>query len=213
MCKTFKKVECGHEHFYSIVIVLAITPILLLRRLAAVGVFSVVILCFTFLAIGIIVYLSARIFIMTAEEASETYHIQLTEDDRVYNQWDTSMLPLFCATMMTLFEGNQQILNVYAEIEKSQDFFTIALVIILVLTLLIACTVGYLGYLAFGSTTKSLILYNLPNGDSLAITAKICYILTIMGSFTLVIQPIYYILERGYWYKENLYAVPPSKQK
>jgi amino acid permease len=97
------------------------------------------------------------------------------------------MLPLFCATMMTLFEGNQQILNVYAEVDKPQDFFMITLVIIIVLTVIIASTVGYLGYLAFGATTKSLILYNLPNDDPLSIMAKCCYILTIMGSFVLVI--------------------------
>ena len=120
------------------------------------------------------------------------------------------MLPLFCATMMTLFEGNQQILNVYAEADKPQDFFMITLVIILVLTCIIASSVGYLGYLAFGSTTKSLILYNLPNEDPLSITAKICYIFTVMGSFVLVIQPIFYILERGIWYKEAFYKVPPS---
>lgn len=137
----------------------------------------------------------------------------MTEEDRVYNYWDSSMLPLFCATMMTLFEGNQQILNVYAEADRPQDFFMITLVIILVLTVVIASSVGYLGYLAFGTTTKSLILYNLPNDDPLSITAKVCYIFTIMGSFVLVIQPIYYIIERGEWYKEAFYAVPPSKVK
>ena len=89
--------------------------------------------------------------------------------------------------MMTLFEGNQQILNVYSEADKPQDFFMITMTIILILTVLIASTVGYLGYLAFGATTKSLILYNLPNDDPLSITAKICYILTITGSFVLVI--------------------------
>jgi amino acid permease len=89
----------------------------------------------------------------------------------------------------------------------------ITLIIILVLTCIIASSVGYLGYLAFGATTKSLILYNLPNDDSLSITAKICYIFTVMGSFVLVIQPIFYILERGEWYKETFYQVPPSKIK
>lgn len=144
---------------------------------------------------------------------NDTYNLPLTEEDRNYNYWDTSMLPLFCATMMTLFEGNQQILNVYAEADKPQDFFMITLIIILILTCIIASSVGYLGYLAFGATTKSLILYNLPNDDGLSITAKACYIFTVMGSFTLVIQPIYYILERGEWYKEAFYTIPPSKIK
>ena len=89
-----------------------------MRRLAAVGFFSIFILCFTFLALGIIVYMCSKIYIMTPQEVNDEYHLPLTEDDRNYNYWDTSMLPLFCATMMTLFEGNQQILNVYAEANK-----------------------------------------------------------------------------------------------
>jgi amino acid permease len=89
----------------------------------------------------------------------------------------------------------------------------ITLVIILVLTCLIASSVGYVGYLAFGATTKSIILYNLPNDDPLSITAKICYIFTIMGSFVLVIQPIFYVLEGSNWYKEAFYSVPPSTIK
>lgn len=101
----------------------------------------------------------------------------------------------------------------YAEADRPQDFFMITLIIILILTCIVAVSVGYLGYLAFGATTKSLILYNLPNDDGLSITAKACYIFTVMGSFVLVIQPIFYILERGDWYKEAFYATPPSKQK
>ena len=65
VCKTFKARECGHSYQYSFLILLALLPILLLRRLAAVGIFSIVILCFTFLALGIILYLCAKIYIMT----------------------------------------------------------------------------------------------------------------------------------------------------
>jgi amino acid permease len=118
MCKTLKKRECGHAYQYSFVIILFLLPIVLLRRLAAVGIFSIVILCFTFLALGIIVYMCSKIYYMTPQEVNDEYHLDLTEDDRNYNYWDTSMLPLFCATMMTLFEGNQQILNVYAEADR-----------------------------------------------------------------------------------------------
>ena len=60
---------------------------------------------------------------------------------------------------------------------------------------------GYLGYLAFGNSVKSVILYSLPNEDPAAITAKCCYVLTIMGSFVILIQPIFYVLESSNWYK------------
>ena len=118
MCKTLKTRECGHNYQYSFIILLILLPIILMRRLAAVGFFSIFILCFTFLALGIIVYMCSKIYIMTPQEVNDEYHLPLTEEDRNYNYWDTSMLPLFCATMMTLFEGKQQILNVYAEADR-----------------------------------------------------------------------------------------------
>jgi amino acid permease len=88
----------------------------------------------------------------------------------------------------------------YAEADKPQDFFMIATICILVLTFLIAISVGYIGYLAFGASTKSIILYNLPNENPWAISAKCAYVLTICGSFVLLIQPIYYIMESSKWY-------------
>lgn len=102
--------------------------------------------------------------------------------------------------MMSLFEGNQMILNLYSEADNPDSFFLQASLIIVGLTLFIACSVGYVGYLAFGETTKSVILYNLPNDDTISITAKCLYILTICGSFVLLIQPIYSIVERSGWY-------------
>ena len=91
-------------------------------------------------------------------------------------------------------------MNLYSETDKPQNFFMIALICILVLTFFVAATVGYLGYLAFGNSVKSVILYSLPNEDPLAIIAKICYVLTIMGSFVIIIQPIFYVVESSNWY-------------
>lgn len=65
MCKTLKSRECGHANQYSFIILLCLLPILLLRSLAGVGFFSIFILCFTFLALGIIVYMCSKIYIMT----------------------------------------------------------------------------------------------------------------------------------------------------
>lgn len=138
---------------------------------------------------------------MSPDEANDTYGTHITDDDRDYKVFDGMMLPIFCAAMMSLFEGNQQILNLYSETDKPQNFFIIALVSILGLTVFVAATVGYLGYLAFGNSVKGVILYSLPNDDPAAITAKICYLLTIMGSFVLLIQPIFYIIESSNWYK------------
>jgi amino acid permease len=75
----------------------------------------------------------------------------------------------------------------YAESDKPAEFFIINITCILVLTIFIAAAIGYTGYLAFGNSVKGIILYSLPNEDPLSITAKICYILTIMGSFVILV--------------------------
>lgn len=201
MCKTFKMYDCGNQHVYSILILLLILPIIYMRRLKNIGFFSIVILVFTFLAIGIILYMSIKIMQESPQELEDEYHITVTEDDRDYKYIDWVMLPIFCATMMTLFEGNQQILNLYSEADAPQNFYVIAFSCVIVLTIFVAMAVGYFGYLAFGKAAKSVILYNLPNEDPLSITAKICYILTICGSFVIVVQPIFYIIEGAGWYQ------------
>ena len=79
----------------------------MLRRLGAIGYFSIFVLVFTFIAIGIIIYTCSVIYTKSPQEVEDEYHIHLTDDDRQYTMFDGMMLPIFCATMMTLFEGNQ----------------------------------------------------------------------------------------------------------
>jgi amino acid permease len=174
-----------------------------------IGIFSIFVLIATFIAVGLILYMTSSILAKSPADVEAENHIKLTEEDRNYKQFDLLFLPVFCANMMSLFEGNQMILNLYSEADKPENFFMQACVIIVCLTLLIACAVGYIGYLAFGETTKSVILYNLPNDDSISITAKCLYILTICGSFVLLIQPIYSIMERSGWY--NNWFCPNEK--
>ena len=69
---------------------------------------------------------------------------------------------------------------------------------------MIAVMTGFLGYFAFGETTDTVILLNLPNNCWVGIAAKLFYCFTIMGSFVLLIQPIFYIIERSDWYTRIL---------
>ena len=73
--------------------------------------------------------------------------------------------------------------------------------VIVVVTFILAMFVGYLGYFAFGNSVKSVILYNLPSEDPASITAQIFYILTITGSYVLLIQPIFHIIETSSLYR------------
>ena len=60
---------------------------------------------------------------------------------------------------------------------------------------------GYATYIAFGHHVKACILYSLPAGDPLSTVANIFFILSIMGSFVLLSQPLYYIIETSGWFR------------
>lgn len=201
MCRSFKSFECGRDYIYSSILLTVLLPVLFLRSMRSIGFFSLFILCFTFVAVVIIIYFSVEILKMSPAEVREKYGLDLKDEDRVYTEWDTLMIPIFAASMMTPNEGNQQILNIYAEADKPEDFYMLTVIVIVFLSLIVSVIIGYLGYLAFGAATKSLILFNLPNEDPASITAKLFYILTILGSFVVVAMPVYRIIESYKWYR------------
>lgn len=106
LCKTFFVAECGNNKIYSLIILASLLPILFLRKLSFIAYFSIFVLFFTFLAIFLIIYESAYIISKSPADVQEELHIKLTDEDRNYNYWDWGMIPVFCAAMMSLFEGN-----------------------------------------------------------------------------------------------------------
>ena len=86
-------------------------------------------------------------------------------------------------------------MNLYSEAEDPKTFFKVTATVIISVSFVISLTVGFTAYAAFGNSSKAAILYNLPNEDPLAVVAQICYILTISGSYVLLIQPIFHVIE------------------
>ena len=68
----------------------------------------------------------------------------------------------------------------------------------------LAIPTSYMGYLAFGDQVLSVVIYNLPPNDVMSILAKSFYVFTVMGSYVIVIQPIFYIIEESSLYKKLL---------
>ena len=201
VCRTFKARECGHQHEYSIAIVAALLPIVCIRELSNIGYFTAVILVFSVVAVIIIIIVTIQIINLSPQEVQDQYHIALTDEDRDYKYWDWLMIPLFCSSYMNVFEGNQQVLNIYSQTQKPRYFFLTAATVITIVSFILALIVGYLGYFAFGNATKSLILYNLPSEDPLSVTAQLFYILTIAGAYILLSQPIFHVIESSSWYR------------
>jgi hypothetical protein len=115
--------ECGHNKEYAIYILLILLPIICLKQMSFIGIFSIFVLIATFIAIGLILYMSSTILSESAADVEANNHIKLTEDDRSYKTFEILYLPVFCANMMSLFEGNQMILNLYSEADKPDTFF------------------------------------------------------------------------------------------
>ena len=124
VCKTFMLAECGANREYAIYVLLALLPIICLKSMSYIGIFSIFVLIATFIAIGLILYMSGTILSKSPAEVESDYHIPLTDNDRNYKQFEIIYLPIFCANMMSLFEGNQMILNLYSEADKPDLFFT-----------------------------------------------------------------------------------------
>jgi amino acid permease len=212
VCKGFKAAECHQNNTYTAIILLALYPLYCLRSLNGIGYFSAVALLFTFVAIILILYINITILTQSYEETKEQYNVIITDEDRDYVYFDPYMVPVVVATLNALFEGNQQILNIYAETHAPSKFFNIALWVVITCTLLIAVSVGYTGYLAFGNKVKSVIIYNLPYEDPMAITIKFFYLLTIAGSFVLISQPIFRVIENTVFYKSGKCCQPEEEE-
>ena len=91
-------------------------------------------------------------------------------------------------------------MNLYAETNKPKNFYAIVVSMVVFLLVVLAIFVGMIGYLAYGDKVHSLILYNLPNDEMSSNLAKVFYVITIMGSDVLLIQPIFYLIESSQWY-------------
>ena len=95
-------------------------------------------------------------------------------------------------------------MNFYAEADSPKAFVPILGSVMAFVVLLIGVAMGYVGYFAFGDKANGIILINLPTNNWVGITAKIFYTLTILGSFAILLQPIFNIIEGYEWYNRVL---------
>ena len=70
---------------------------------------------------------------------------------------------------------------------------------------------GTLSYLAYGSLIQDIVLYNLPQHSNLGSCVAILYMLNIIGSITMTIQPIYGLFEKKVKDKEEDLQEEPAQ--
>ena len=96
-CKTLAVTECGHAQRNAVVINIILLPVVFQKKLRNIGFFSIVVLIFTFVSIGMISYICFDTYSTRKEQGQAKLE---------YKSIDLAALPMFCAAMMTLFEGN-----------------------------------------------------------------------------------------------------------
>lgn len=107
ICKTAEAAECGNHHMYSALVLLALLPLIYIRSLKNIGYFSLFCLVFTLIGIIIIVLLSLAIANETPEDANNEYGTNIKDEDRDFNMVSYDYIPVFAASMNSLYEGNQ----------------------------------------------------------------------------------------------------------
>jgi proton-coupled amino acid transporter len=96
---------------------------------------------------------------------------------------------------MCLFEGNTSILTLYAEADQPKHFLqqTIGSFVVI---MGFSVAMGSLSYATYGKDVADIVLMNLPESGVADLT-KLLYLFTIMGSFVILIQPVFAMVERG----------------
>ena len=82
-------------------------------------------------------------------------------------------------------------MNLYAEADHPKKFFPLLTILFTILLVFVAVMFGMIGYITFGNTIESVIVYNLPSADIISIIAKMLFIVTISGSFVIMMMPVF----------------------
>ena len=118
MCDTFEIAQCGNEKMWAAIVNGLLLPIIFIERLSGVGLFSGIVVVLTVISISMIVYTCSEVYLSSHKQVLEEYDLDIPEHE--YKYWNTQGLFSFIVAMINMFEGNQQILNLYAEVDKPQ---------------------------------------------------------------------------------------------
>jgi len=200
--------ECGkNKKMYSFICLALLSPILLLRDFKKLSVFSGIFIgcCFT-AVIAIFAFELNAIYnrskgidqemtftdefggvgVATAEQKAEAYN---------FEWFNAAHFPLFLGEILAIFEGNAGILNIYSQHSEPRAMFeaTVWTHIVVGFIVISLCCVSYLAY---GNMIQDIVLYNMPQHSNMARIIELMYMLNIVGSFTICIQPIYAMIEK-----------------
>ena len=163
--------------------------------------FSIFTLICTLISLGIVLGLETEISAHTYGYVEREMHFHIDEADFHYKYIDWHRFPIVASVFMAIYEGSTVVVTIYSEAAEPQNFlrnviFGYAFVGVF------GILFGYYSYITLGSKINDIILLVLPNGSHWAIFCKSMYLVTIMGSYVIMLQPIFNIAENFKAYKE-----------
>lgn len=111
---------------------------------------------------------------------------------------------LFIGTAIFTFEGVGLIIPIQESMEKPQNFPRVLALVMVIITVLFT-SIGALSYAAYGSSTRTVILLNLPQGNKMVNAVQFMYSLAILLSTPLQLFPAIRILENELFSRSGKY--------
>ena len=112
--------------------------------------------------------------------------------------------PLFIGTAIFTFEGVGLIIPIQESMKQPSKFPPVLAGVMIIITV-IFISMGALSYAAFGSTTKTVVLLNLPQDDKFVNTVQLLYSLAILLSTPLQLFPAIRIIENSIFSRSGKY--------
>lgn len=111
---------------------------------------------------------------------------------------------LLIGTAIFTYEGVGLVIPIQESMKRPQQFVPV-LALVMVLITVVFLSMGILGYAAFGSTTETVIILNLPQDDKFVNSIQLFYSLAILLSTPLQLFPAIRILENGLFTRSGKY--------
>lgn len=184
-CKSFIDVK-----FVILLQVIIFLPLSLIRDISKLGFTALIADLFIMLGLVYLYYFDAK-----------TIFDQGVADIKNFN---SSGWTSFIGTAIFTFEGIGLILPIQESMKRPQQFPGVLALIMIIITV-IFLSAGALSYAAYGSTTKTVVLLNLPQDDKLVNAAQLLYSLAILLSTPLQLFPAIRIMENEMFTRSGKY--------
>ena len=185
-CKTFIDIK-----FMVMIQVVIFLPLSLIRDIGKLGFTALI--ADAFILLGLIYLYYYDILTIVANHGQS--------DIQLFN---SSSWTLFIGTAIFTFEGVGLIIPIQESMKHPEKFPRVLGIVMVVITLLMT-SIGALSYYAYGSSTKTVVLLNLPQDDKMVNAVQLIYSLAILLSTPLQLFPAIRILETELFSRSGKY--------